>query len=215
MAERSDQKGARIFDYSLWHLLLVCVAASGAGFWVENLFRLVTKGVLDSRHQLFPFLFAYALAIFVLYAVFGTPQRMRFFGVRLLAAQTKANAALRALSYFLLLFFSIFLGEMGFGLLCERVSGVRFWDYSDIPLHVTRYTSVPTCLLFSLGILLLMRFAFEPLMRRLSRMPLSAARPLAIALCALIFADFLVMSVSLYAFKTLPEYWSIRFPWAD
>lgn len=210
----SKKREARIFDYSLWHLLLACVAASGLGFWVENLFRLATKGILDSRHQFFPFLFAYGLAIFVLYAIFGTPQRMRFFGVRLFAAQTKANAARRALVYFLLLFFSIFFGEMGFGLLCERVSGVHFWDYSDIPLHVTRYTSVPTCLLFSAGILLLMRFVFEPLMRQLSRIPLSAARPISIVLCTLIFADFLVMSVCLYAFKMLPEYWSIRFPWA-
>lgn len=37
-----------------------------------------------------------------------------------------------------------FFGEMGCGLLFEKVFGIRAWNYENIPTHVTRYTSLIT-----------------------------------------------------------------------
>lgn len=48
-------------------------------------------------------------------------------------------------------------------LLQKKVCNFGYWDYSKIPLHFTKYTSVPTSLGFASVITLFMNFAYEPL----------------------------------------------------
>lgn len=55
---KADNGTVRLYDYDVTHLWLAGLVYAHIGYWVENLFRLASKGVLDSRNQLLPFLFA-------------------------------------------------------------------------------------------------------------------------------------------------------------
>ena len=89
--------GKRLFGVRVTSLLLVAYIASFCGWCVENVFRMLAIGVLDSRHQILPFLAAYGFGIFVLFFVFGTPTEMRIFKKRILPENTKRNHALLSL----------------------------------------------------------------------------------------------------------------------
>ena len=141
----------KIFRYRLLPLLLLCIIMSFVGFVVENLFRLFRDGVINSRRQILPFLFAYGIAVFAMYVLIGTPKEMRFFCWRIFKKESKLSATAKHICYFLILFAFIFFGEILFGTFVEWVSGVVLWDYTGIPLTFTKYTSVPTALGLSVG----------------------------------------------------------------
>lgn len=79
------------------------------------------------------------------------------------------------------------------GLFYERVLGVRFWDYTQMPLNL----GGKVCLSFSLAwtalALVLVYLAAPPLDRLLARIPAAFAPPVLILLAA----DFLVSSIAL------------------
>ena len=68
--------GWKIFRYRFLTLMLMCIIMSFIGFLVENIFRLFRAGVINSRRQFLPFLFAYGIAVFALYVVDGTPREI-------------------------------------------------------------------------------------------------------------------------------------------
>lgn len=210
-AETKQASGKRIFGVRVSTLLLICYIAAFMGWCVENLFRLISIGVLDSRHQLFPFLAAYGFGIFVLYFVFGTPTEMRIFKKRILPENTKRNHTLRVVIYCSVVFVLILFGEMSVGLLFEKLFGVKAWNYLNIPLHITRYTSIPTTIGFTTGITLLMHFVFRPAIVWLENLPQKVAFWLALVLGIMIAADYLVMMIYGGVVGHFPEYWSIRF----
>ena len=148
----------RIFNYRLVTLMIMCIIMSFIGFVVENIFRLARDGMINSRRQILPFLFAYGIAVFVMYVVLGTPKEMRFFCWKLFKKDSKLSSAAKYTLYALILFAFIFFGEVLFGTFVEWVSGIVLWDYTGIPLRFTKYTSVPTALGLTAGIMLFMRF---------------------------------------------------------
>ena len=148
---RRKKPAKRIFGVRASTLFLICYIAAFLGWWVENLFRTFTAGVFDSRHQLLPFLGAYGFGIFVMFFVFGTPSEMRIFKKRILPERTAKNHILRSVVYCAVMFCLILFGEMGMGLLFEKVFGVKAWNYTNIPLHITQYTSLPTTIAFTAG----------------------------------------------------------------
>lgn len=208
-AERGEAK--RLFGARWTSLLLVCYIAAFLGWCVENIFRAVSIGVFDSRHQLLPFLGAYGFGIFVMYLVFGTPTEMRFFKKKILPERTARNHILRGVVYCTLLFSLILFGEMGVGLLFEYAFGVRAWNYTNIPLHITQYTSIPTTAAFTAGIFLLMQFAFPRALRLLDKIPDKTAFVLALVFGVLIAADYCIMIGTMLVKGYFPDYWAIRF----
>ena len=48
---KADNGTVRLYDYDVTHLWLAGLVYAHIGYWVENLFRLASKGVLDSRNQ--------------------------------------------------------------------------------------------------------------------------------------------------------------------
>ncbi|MFQ7078395.1 MAG: putative ABC transporter permease [Christensenellaceae bacterium] len=168
-------------------------------------------GVLDSRHQILPFLAAYGFGIFVLFFVFGTPTEMRIFKKRILPENTKRNHALRVVVYYALVFVLILFGEMSVGLLFDKCFGVQAWDYRNIPLHITRYTSIPTTFGFTTGITLLMHFVFRPVVAFFERLPRKLCFWLALIFGVLIAADYCIMIGGMLVTGHFPDYWSIRF----
>lgn len=207
----AEGKDARqIFGVRASTLFLICYLAAFLGWWVENIFRLVSAGVFDSRHQLLPFLGAYGFGIFVMFFVFGTPSEMRLLKKRILPSRTKKNHVLRGVIYCALLFSLILFGEMGMGLLFEKAFGVKAWNYTSIPLHITQYTSIPTTAAFTAGIFLLMQFVFPRVVKLIDRIPDRTAFLLALVLGVLIAADWLIMIVSGLVNGSFPEYWSFK-----
>ena len=203
--------GKRLFGVRVTSLLLVAYIASFCGWCVENVFRMLAIGVLDSRHQILPFLAAYGFGIFVLFFVFGTPTEMRIFKKRILPENTKGNHALRVVVYYALVFVLILFGEMSVGLLFDKCFGVQAWDYRNIPLHITRYTSIPTTFGFTTGITLLMHFVFRPVVAFFERLPRKLCFWLALIFGVLIAADYCIMIGGMLVTGHFPNYWSIRF----
>ena len=206
-AEKGRRSG--IFGYEFCHFFVAMIIFSFLGFWVENCTRMILIQVFDCRHQLLPFLFAYGLALLAIYAVLGTPDDLRFFNIRIFRQKTRGKKVLSHLLYFLIICAFIFGGEIAVGLIYEEIAGVVLWDYSNIPTHVTRYTSVITTALLGGGVYLLMNFAFRPMMRLIEKMGRRAAIILDSTLGALIVADFLFMIIYTFVTGSAPYLWSV------
>lgn len=204
---RDSEQHIRLCDYDIVHLWLAGLIYAHIGYWVENLFRLFSKGILDSRNQLLPFLFCYTFAMWAMYFALGTSNNPRFFSTRL---DAKSGWQAR-LYYFCIVFAFIFAGEIVVGTMFEKISGIQLWNYSGIPLHVTQYTSVPTTTALSLGVVFLMEYFFTPLMKRIIAIPYHKVLKLDYILGGAIVLDWLIMMISINVFKVSPAYWSIQF----
>ena len=201
---KADNGTVRLYDYDVTHLWLAGLVYAHIGYWVENLFRLMSKGVLDSRNQLLPFLFCYTIAMWAMYLALGTTNHPRFFSHRVLEGNTRQDKILARIYYFTVVFLFVFFGEIVVGSIFEQVSGISLWDYSGIPLHVTKYTSIPTCTAMSLGVAVIMGNFFEGLMKKIQRIPYRTTVQLDYVLGTLILADWLIMMVSINVFKKAP-----------
>lgn len=204
---RDSEQHIRLCDYDIVHLWLAGLIYAHIGYWVENLFRLFSKGILDSRNQLLPFLFCYTFAMWAMYFALGTSNNPRFFSTRL---DAKSGWQAR-LYYFCIVFAFIFAGEIVVGTMFEKISGIQLWNYSGIPLHVTQYTSIPTTTALAAGVTVLMGDFFEGLMTKIKKIPRKTVVALDYGLGIPIVLDWLIMMISINVFKTAPAYWSIQF----
>lgn len=204
-----------ICGVNLYALLLLSCAVAFSGFVIENLFRLVSIGVIDDRHRLFPFLFEYGLGIFLIFTVFGTPKSSRLFKKQATLYQSqkqrRTKSFLSMFVYFAVLFVSIQIAEISVGLFVEKTLGIKGWNFSNIPLHITRYTSIPTAFAYSTGITLFMEFFFEKLIDLFCKIPPRVLKNLTTVLLIMITADFLVMLRHGALFGKYPSYWRIKF----
>ena len=200
----------KIFNYRLIYLFMLCLIMSFIGFLVENVFRLFRDGVINSRRQILPFLFAYGIAVFAMYVLIGTPREMRFLCWKIFKKNSKLTAAGKYVCYFLIVMAFIFFGEMMFGTFVEWASGIVLWDYTGIPLRFTKYTSIPTALGLTVGIILFMRFVFEPLMRKLEKIPEKAALVIDLVLGIPIVLDWILMLVLMFGFGISKNWWNIN-----
>ena len=120
-------------------MIIIC---SFIGFVIENVWLSVRYGFIDSRNMHLPFLLGYGVAIFLIYHILGEPAR-------------EPDPA-----YFAKVFFMVSLGEIVMGTVVEKTCGVCYWDYSMLPFHFTRYTSLFTSMGFALIITTFMRNVF-------------------------------------------------------
>ena len=140
-------------------LFMMIALISFLGFVVENLWLAVTKGYMDNRNMVFPFLLGSGLAVFVIYLLFGTPEEMRIVGNAVVINSKTLSYGL----YFGIVMVCISLGEIVLGTVVEKTCHFYWWDYSKLPLHITRYTSIPTSAGFTLIIVLFMGKVFIPI----------------------------------------------------
>lgn len=148
--------------------------------------------------------------MWAMYLALGTTNHPRFFSHRVLEGNTRRDKILARIYYFTVVFLFVFFGEIVVGSIFEQVSGISLWDYSGIPLHVTKYTSIPTCAAMSLGVAVIMGNFFEGLMKKIQRIPYRTTVQLDYVLGTLILADWLIMMVSINVFKKAPAYWSVQ-----
>lgn len=187
---------------SIYTLGIMSAIIAFLGFILENIWLAFTKGYIDNRNMSMPFLFGYGMAVISIYSVFGLPQDMMLFGR---IAVGKHSGAL----YFTAVFFAVSIGEIVLGYAVEKLCGFEYWNYTRLPLHITKYTSVFTSLGFSVVICLFMRYAFLPLVSLIEGMNTETGRVLAFVLVFIMTADFIISFYRMHKSHSLNERWRI------
>lgn len=131
------------------------------GWVVENIACLVSRGWMDNRFHILPFIPCYGFVSFAVYII-GNPDDERFFGYKLTHSKVWSN-----IIYIILIACGVTFGELAVGNLYEMISGAQLWNYNDIPLHWTQYTSLPTTIGFTTGAYLIFKFLYYPLFNML------------------------------------------------
>lgn len=191
-----------MISYSLTSIGIMAAVISFLGFVLENIWLAFTKGYIDNRNMTMPFLYGYGMAVISIYAVFGTPQAM------VLAGRFPVEEH-SVLIYFIAVFFAVSVGEITLGFAVEKLCGFEYWNYSRLPLHITKYTSVFTSLGFAAIITLFMRYAFCPIMDLISRLEPLPETIAALVLTAVLSADFVVSFYRMHKSRSLNERWRI------
>ncbi|MGN0553882.1 MAG: putative ABC transporter permease, partial [Oscillospiraceae bacterium] len=181
---------------------IMAAIISFLGFLLENIWLAFTKGYIDNRNMTMPFLFGYGMAVISIYAIFGTPQNM------LLAGRIPVKEH-SELIYFIAVFFAVSIGEIVLGYAVEKLCGFEYWNYTRLPLHVTKYTSVFTSLGFAAIISLFMHYAFCPIMELIGRINPEIGKTAAFLLTAIMFTDFVVSFYRMHKKHSLNERWRI------
>lgn len=211
-AEKNDavceKKRPKLFDYHLVYFGIMMIICSFLGWLSENVFRLAVHGIIDSRFMYLPFLGIYGLCILALYGLFGTPDKFRILHKRVFTDDGKK--AIRYACYCFVIAAAVMIGEIAVGTFCEAFSGKILWNYSNIPLNLTKYTSVPTTAGITAGVFLLMKFIFTPLMEMMERkMSYKAAKIICLTLGVLIYLDTAWFMLRIIIFGDAGFIWKI------
>ncbi len=164
--------------YDLYELGIMAALVSFLGFILENLWLALTKGYIDNRNMNLPFLLGYGLAVIALYLAFGIPSEFSFL------LPEGAETWRRVVLYFLYVMLCVSVGEILLGTATEKLCRIAYWNYSWIPLHITKYTSLPTSTGFAALVTFFMEDCFQPLMEAISDLDerfLHLAAPVCIA----------------------------------
>ncbi|MGN1402828.1 MAG: putative ABC transporter permease [Ruminococcus sp.] len=194
-------------EYHVDSLIIMAGLIAFLGFCLENIWLLFTKGYIDNRNMTLPFLLGYGLGALAFYLVLGTPGALRItaFGI---GQKTRLQ---KYLLYYLIAFVSVSVGEILLGTAVEKICGFAYWDYTRLPLHITKYTSVFTSLGFALAITLFMGKCFLPIMDWIAKIPPTAAKWTARTLAVLLLTDFAVSFFRMYRSRSLNVRWMKRF----
>lgn len=192
-------------QYSVYALGIMAAVVSFLGFVVENVWLAITKGYIDNRNMNAPFLVGYGMLILVMYFILGTPKDL------LILKKSKRNMPKWAsvIIYFVLSFFVVSIAEIALGVIFEKVSGIKYWNYSMIPLHFTQYTSVPTSMGFALLITVFMGAIFTPLMELIMRMDPHLMKWLSIILVVIMMADLIINFYEMITSHAFVKKWRI------
>ena len=200
------------FGVEAAYLFFLGIVTSMAGWIAENLVRLVSLGILDSRTHVFPFIPVYGMVVFAVQILFGDPDDMSPFGRKLFKEKTHKTVILSNVVCIVTMCLAVFLGELVVGNAWELISGVSLWDYSKLPLSVTQYAGLIPSLGYGIGAYLLYRFGLRPLLKLLQRK--ANYKVIVILNCiigCLIFADDIAMILQVLILKEAPVYWQIVF----
>lgn len=195
--------------YHITTYAIMLAVISFGGFVVENIWLALTKGFIDNRNMCAPFLIGYGMLVLGFYFLFGTPQKVKFFGKVL----PIVNRMLRFLLYFIIAFLVVSICEIFLGTIAEWICKVEVWNYTRLPLHFTKYTSVPTSTGFALIIMVVMHKLFFPIMNAIEGLDESVAGVLAVGLLSVMVVDFCINAVRLAITNQLTPMWRIDMKW--
>ena len=186
-------------EYSIDELIIFSIIVSFLGFCLENIWLCMRKGYIDNRNMTFPFLIGYSFAMIGIYYLLGVPDAPSAL-VRFITARFDY------FSYYVTVFILVSIGEIILGKTVERLCGIYYWDYTGLPLHITRYTSVLTSIGFSFIITKFMKCCFLTLMSVIAKLPrllFSFGRMIYI----LMVCDFLNSFYKMYQTRQFNERW--------
>lgn len=183
---RNKRKGLHL-KYNIYALGLMAALISFLGFVVENVWLAVTKGYINNRNMNAPFLLGYGTLVIAMYLLLGTPDRMTVSP----AMKKTAGRNRKYAMYFLCALLVVCVGEIMLGSVVEALCGIEYWNYSKIPFHITKYTSIPTSAAFASMITLFMGKCFEPIMELIIRIDYKVLKVVSTVLVVIMLADFI------------------------
>ena len=176
-------------DYTVYDYFLMMSLISFLGFLLENIWISVRKGYVDNRNMNLPFLLGYGIAVVFIYFVLGVPD--------------KSNTFL----YYAICFIIVSLGEILLGTVVEKICGIHYWDYTSLPLHFTRYTSLFTSIGFSLIITGFMKYAFVPIMDSMHSHSSTSLNVFSVIQIIALCIDFLASFYYMYKHQDFYHLW--------
>lgn len=191
--------------YNWQKMGILVIIVSFMGFVVENIWLAITKGYINNRNMNLPFLLGYGLAMVAIYLLFGIPSEMKILN----RFPVKASRLMKYLLYFLCVMICISIGEIILGVVTEKFCHIEYWNYSLIPLHITKYTSIPTSMGFAVMVTLFMEKAFPFLMDKLSGMDTGVVCIIVCILLIVMTADFIVCYGHMIKTQNFYEKWRI------
>ena len=141
--------------------IILVIIISFIGFCFENLWMLFRYSIIDNRNMFLPFLLGYGLFVVAIYYIIGVPDK--------LFNKYKLNSPIKYIIYMFLCFLFVSIGEILLGTFVEWKGNFYYWNYTSIPLHFTKYTSVPTSLGFASVITLFMSLVFNTLQKKVRK----------------------------------------------
>ncbi len=198
-------------DYTISSMLIMTAIISFLGFTLENIWLAARKGYMDNRNMFAPFLLGYGFAVMGFYLLLGTPQNPRTY-VNTINGEIENNVGIRIAAYFTITFVCVSLGEIILGKLIEKTCHIYLWDYTSIPLHITRYTSVPTSIGFTVIITIFMDCFFERIMDAIMRLDPTVSNILGASLMTVMLADFLFNAVRTMKTQSMMTSWRFDIP---
>lgn len=181
---------------------IMVMIISFLGFIVEELWMIFRYSTIDNRNMFFPFLLGYGLFVVTLYYVVGLPKKI--------FNKYKFDKPTNILVYIMICFILVSIGEILLGFFVEKTGHFYYWNYSSIPLHFTRYTSVPTSLGFALIITLFMNYAYTPLLKTIKKNDKKISVFLIILIMGILIMDFNVSFKNMYSNHGKNNVWSIK-----
>lgn len=185
---------------------MMAVVISFLGFVLENIWLAFTKGFIDNRNMTLPFLLGYGMLVVGFYLFVGTPDT---FASQLFGREVNDWVSAR-IAYFSLTFLIVCVGELIVGFATEKMFGFYYWNYERLPMHFTRYTSVPTSLGFATVITVFMDICFDPLYRFIGSIQLEVLKPAAIISIVILSLDFVSSFYKMHKLQAPNVRWEIR-----
>ncbi len=188
-------------------LVFMCVIVSFIGFCVENIWISFFYRYMDNRNMILPFLFGYGLGMMAIFLMFGTPQKPRIFRKRLSFRRKWAGV----IYFYIMVCIFVSIGEIALGTLVEEVCNVTWWEYTTLPLHITKFTSVPTTFGFGALMTLFMYFVFPSVYHRFLRIKSRMLFILSILLIIILTLDIIHTGYIMYTTENFFIIWRIDF----
>ncbi len=179
-------------EFSIYTYLNIILICSLIGFVTENIWLIFRYGYFDNRNMNLPFLLGYGVSFVLLYKLIGLPEEMP------------------DIKYFMSVMFIVSAGEIILGTLVEKVCHIHYWDYSSLPFHLTRYTSLFTSIGFAVAVTLFMRECFPRIAFYLSENETVMMKFVGIIGNIVLFLDFLYSFKKMYEQKSLYKKWRIN-----
>ena len=193
-------------NYDIYSLAIMTAIVSFLVFVLENIWLMFTKGYIDNRNMGTPFLLGYGILIIGFYLLIGGPQNITLTSKIM---SSKLKKYIKYIIYFFLAMIIVSLCEILLGQFVEKIFGFEYWNYSLIPMHITKYTSIPTSAGFAFIITFFMGHCFYPLLQVVNKISMPAREFLGITLTFIMLADFFISFYKMYKNKALNTKWTI------
>ncbi|MCI5751633.1 MAG: putative ABC transporter permease [Oscillospiraceae bacterium] len=192
--------------YDIYSLALAAGVISFLGFVLENIWLACRKGYMDNRNMTLPFLLGYGMLVDGIYLLIGTPEELH------INAAPNASLTTRYIVYFLSAAVIVSVGEIALGTAVEKIFGFEYWNYESLPMHITKYTSIPTSLGFAFIITFFMGKCFTPIMSLVGTLEQHDLRTTAVVLTAAMVSDFVISFAKMYKTRSLNIRWTVHIP---
>ncbi len=212
MSDKEKKKAPqKPFGMETAYLCVFAIWTSFIGWLTENVFRLITNGVIDSRYHILPFIWPYGGAFFAFHVFLRSTDDVAFFGKRLFKKRDRKSKVYSNLISVFSLCVGVFLSELIVGNLWDSLFGVQLWNYTKMPFHVTRYAGLYTSLGFGIGAYLLFKYPYKTIMRFIkTKIGYKASIRIAWLIGVPILLDALFMMGRIVLFGNAGSWWRLK-----